>query len=506
MGMRKGSWAGVLACVAALSAPVSRAVEASAAAGPMPEELRGYFEQAFAAEQISDPAARCRAYPDLPGNVWPANAGPGRCTLQRETAPSLAELERLLDGPGGPTALDVRMKALLKANYDDPGQRDVIFDAFRRILADDRDGRFATRWLRAAPDSAFAQLAMGQYRADQGWDARGSEFMAKTSLAQQQRMGQHFAAAVPLLARALESEPTLSPACTQLAAIGRQSSDMLQKAVLPRCLEMDPTSFFVVEELVVASKPKWGGSMQALAATADYIREHGVQNPELYVHLGEVLRYGRTEHKTYAEAREAYEDLAAAAPDATILEGAAYGQAAGDRWRSLMYMSQAMRFQPTNAKTRRSRAYWWIDLRQWKWAEIDYAWLAKTGQADARDLHNLGVALLELGRPVEAQQPLRAALAMPNVFEGTPVSLCQAVIYSLSQLDEQEMRDCTARLVADEPRNPQYWIWRTGVMEFLEDRAGAEEALAHFRKVADLDDPEHLDFLRSVTSWLRRPE
>jgi Tfp pilus assembly protein PilF len=171
-----------------------------------------------------------------------------------------------------------------------------------------------------------------------------------------------------------------------------------------------------------------------------------------------------------------------------------------------MYMSQAIRFQPEVAKTRRSRAYWWIDLRQWEWAEIDYAWLANAGQADATDLHNLGVVLLEQNRPVEAQQPLRAALAMSDPFEGTPIALCRAVVYSMSKLDEQEMRDCTTRLVTEDPRNPGYWLWRTEALAFLGDRAGTEEAMVHFRKVADLDDPEQLAILQHLASWLRSAE
>jgi tetratricopeptide (TPR) repeat protein len=503
--MHTGLRVGALACVAALMAPLSWAAGAPVASGPppMPEDLRGYFEQAFAAEKIEDPVARCRAYPDLPGNAWPANAGPGRCILQ-QTALHLADLEKLLDGPGGAAALDARMKALLKAHYDDPEQRYVMYNTFGQVYAEDAGGRFATRWLRAAPDSAFAQFAMANYRAAQGWDARGSEYMADTSEAQTRRMRQHFLAAVPLLARALETEPTLSPACVTLAAIGRQSSDALQQAVLPRCLERDPASYYVVNELVVASKPKWGGSMQALAATAAYIREHGARNPELYVLLGEVLGYGRTERETYAENREVYEEVARVAPDAVKLEGAARAQADGDRWRALAYLSQAMRFQPRNAKTRRTRAYWWIGLWQSAWAEVDYAWLANAGQANAGELHNLGLVLLEQERPAEAVAPLRAALAMPDAFEGTRVELCRAVVYAASSLDGQEMRDCTAQLVAEEPGNPRYWWLRMQALGFLEDRAGVQEALSRYRKVADLDDPEQVAMLRYTAAWLKR--
>lgn len=503
--MQKRFLAGVLACATVLAAPWARAAGATGPS-PMPEELRDYFAQAMAAEKLDDPVARCRAYPDLPGNAWPANAGPGRCMLQQPLALSLAEMERLLDGPGGAAALDARLKALLEAHHEDPEQREQIFNAYYQIGTDERSGRLVTRWLRAAPDSAFAQAAMGRYRAGQGWEARGGAYMADTSKAQQRRMGQHFAAAVPLLVRAMEAEPMLSPACTELAAIGRQSSDALQRMALGQCLERDPLSFYVVRELAIASMPKWGGSMQGMEAAAGYIHEHGARNPSLYVQLGQLLSYEGTQGKTYKEARGAYEEAAHVSPDAEILEGAARGQDEEHRWRALMYLSQALRFQPGKTRLRDLRATWWLNQQQWSWAELDLAWLVETGAADARIHHNLGTALLQQNRYSEAQEHYRAALAMPDTPGDTQVWLCAAVVYDRSATVEHEMRECTARLLAEQPRNPQYWGWRFAALAFLEDRAGLQEALGRFRKVADLDDPRQAEMLRGVTMMLKAVE
>ena len=43
-----------------------------------PDALAAYFAQVRQAEQIADPEKRCLAYPDLPGNQWPAGAAEWR--------------------------------------------------------------------------------------------------------------------------------------------------------------------------------------------------------------------------------------------------------------------------------------------------------------------------------------------------------------------------------------------------------------------------------------------
>lgn len=338
-------------CLAGVSRAWASAADEYVPPPPMPEELRAYFEQALQAERIADDVQRCLAYPDLPGNHWPEGAASVRCGQLGPDAFTLDDLERMLEEPGAAARIDAHLARLLEEHYTVAGQREQIHKFFLHFDAGERSGELAARWLRAAPESAFAMTAMGSHRSNLGWQARGGAYVSETSPQQLLRMGQHFSAAVPLLIQALELEPSLGPACLELAQIGRQSSDALQQAALAQCLERDPLSFYVVRELAKAAEPKWGGSMAALEAAAEYARRHGPQNPALYTFMAEPLSYVLIEEaKPYAEVVE--DDLRAAnmTPRPGMLVGAGHGSK--DPWQKVMLLSQALRFRPSMQETR----------------------------------------------------------------------------------------------------------------------------------------------------------
>src|SRR5688500_2926313 len=104
-------------------------VRAPAASKP-PEALAAYFAQVRQAEQITDPEKRCLAYPDLPGNQWPAGAAEWRCLMVRPPALSLEEMEAKLATSDGPAWLEQRLEALLEAHYNDPRERDRVSYVF----------------------------------------------------------------------------------------------------------------------------------------------------------------------------------------------------------------------------------------------------------------------------------------------------------------------------------------------------------------------------------------
>src|SRR5688500_16369765 len=313
-----------------------------------PEALVAYFAQVRQAEQITDLEKRCLAYPDLPGNQWPAGAAEWRCLTLRPPALSLEEIEAKLATSDGPAWLEQRLEALLEAHYNDPRERDRVSYVFGQFDGSEGSGDIATQWLRKMPESPFALTAMGMHRAAQGWDARGGEFISKTSEAQLKRMGQLFAGAVPLLTDALEREPRLTPACIALAAIGRQSSDALQQQGLAQCLRADPASYDVVWEWMIAAQPKWGGSIRAMNAVGAYIVQHGPENPTLYSLLAEPPGYEAAHMESHVEGRlEGFVAASRAGPGARMMKSAGHAYwAKDDHWMALAYLSQALRFWP----------------------------------------------------------------------------------------------------------------------------------------------------------------
>lgn len=452
-----------------------------------PEALAAYFAQVRQAEQITDPEKRCLAYPDLPGNQWPAGAAEWRCLMLRAPVLPLEEIEARLATPDGAAWLEQRLEALLEANYNDPRERDRLFPVFNLFDSSERAGNIATLWLRQMPQSPFALTAMGKHRAAQGWDARGGAYISKTSEAQLKRMSQLFAGAAPLLAEALEREPRLTPACLALAGIGRQSSDALQQQALAQCLSADPASYDVVWEWMTAAMPKWGGSLRAMNQVGAHVLQHGPENPKLYSLLAEPPGYEAAQMDTYAEGREGFVAASRAGPGARMMTsaGRAYW-AKDDSWTALVYFSQALRFWPRSQEVGRLRGVVLQQLGDYAWALED---LLPTVAADSEDTNTdadmdirmdaqyaIGHALLSLNRIEESRPYFLRARQHPAHELNALENYCFTYVYTAEAAGTQQARDCTAELVKRRPSHAMSWFWRYQALVAARDERWVEAA------------------------------
>jgi len=439
--------------------------------------------RAIEAEALDD-EARCRVYPDLPGSEWPAGAGKARCLLLRAPILSLDEIETQLGTSKGAADLDRRFKALMQAHYDDPAQREQIFIAYTIFNADPKAERVARRWLEQSPDSAFARMALGDVYARQGWKARGTRWASETPDAQIERMGSLFQRAVPLLAEALEKEARLSPACEQLAAIGRMSSDQLQRWAMGECLKVDAQSYFVLEEVMTQAEPRWGGSPEAMRAAAALIAARAQQHPVLLTLTAVPIGY---EADLADEWSGIVPDTVAAslkAPNAGYMARAGRGMyAQGDRWRGLAYVSQALRFHPEDDDELALRAEILLELGDAEWALRDAQRAAAVSPSDGDRQYLLArVTRRALGEQ-QARAPLLLAMEDADMRERAYELYCQT--YSMSgELAGAEA--CTQSLVAEFPRNAEGWRMMAWVRGVQDDPAQAV-AVEQFLKHHDLD-------------------
>lgn len=426
-----------------------------------PEALAAYFAQVRQAEQIADPEKRCLAYPDLPGNQWPAGAAEWRCLMMRAPVLPLEEIEARLATPDGAAWLEQCLEAVLEAHYSDPRERDRLFHVFNLFDGSERAGNIATQWLRQMPQSPFALTAMGKHRAAQGWDARGGAYVSKTSQAQLKRMDQLFAGAAPLLAEALEREPRLTPACVTLAGMGRQSSDNLQQQALTQCLRADPASYDVVWELMTAAMPKWGGSLRAMNNVGAYIIHHGPTNPTLYSLLAEPVGYEAAQMDTKVEGKEGFIAASRAGPGARMMTSA--GRVYWDTdepWMALTYLSQALRFWPRSLEVRMLRGLVLHQLGDYAWALEDLLSSAAKDPENLEVQYATGHALLSLNRIEESRPYLLRAQQRPEREFDALESYCFTYVYTQESIGTQQARDCTAELVKRKPSHAMYWLWR----------------------------------------------
>jgi tetratricopeptide (TPR) repeat protein len=359
-------WAGVVALGCAFGAGA-----AEPGVKP-PAQWTAYIAAVRKADAIAGDEARCLAHPDLPGNDWSPDAGKWRCSILRKPMLSLDEIDQLLQAEEGTAELEHRFAQLLDAHYKDQQQREQIFNAFGPFDDSARAGAVAKRWLERSPKSAFANMAMASHHSDMGWKARGTQYAQETPQAQLQRMNDEFALAVPLYLKALEIEPRLSPACTRLAAIGRQSSDELQRYAMRICTKVDPDSYYLALERIFGAQPRWGGSDEALRLAVAYAAARVEKNPTLGALLGEGAGYGPSVADNFGDVVDELVGAVRMAPSGTLAAHAGRGyRVKSDPWSSIAYLSQGLRFWPKNEDWRYERAGQLIVVHDFRWAVTD---------------------------------------------------------------------------------------------------------------------------------------
>lgn len=449
-----------------LAAPLALGLlsaHAHAAGKTPPPALADYVAAVRKADAIGDPLQRCLAYPDLPGNTWAPDVAKTRCSMFN-TPPmfTLDTLEQALAQPDGANAVDAKFKALLEAHFTAPEQREQIFIAYWPFKTDariDDAERIARAWVKAAPDSAFARTALGHVLANRGWNARGSKYMADTPQENVRRMEQFFEEAATEYVAAFKAEPTLLPACVALMSIGRQSSDGLQAQATSVCLDIDPKSYYVIDEWMTASEPRWGGSLEQMRHVAAYAQARAADNPALalFAYAHAAYEIDRAEDDD-ARTLQVLEPAARRVPNAGLMRnvGGAYLRK-GDYWNAFVYLSQALRFSPDYAQESRWRAHVLFMLDEKQWARADAERAVALEPANARHHSTLADILRDTVGPDPARPHYARAMEDPKVRENAFVEYCWAW---MNAQQRKESVECVDDLIAEFPQNGEAWRMR----------------------------------------------
>lgn len=485
----------------AISLALASQAAHAAQAGKPPAELASYVAAMRKADAIADPLQRCLAYPDLPGNTWPAGVAKARCTMfLTPVRYSLGDIEKLLAQPKGAATLDAAFATLLEQHFSVPAQREQISIALAVFKDADRDRaeRVARAWVSAVPDSAYAHAALGHVLARRGWDARGTKYASDTSADALGRMSDYFVKAAMEYGAALNANPRLLPACVGLMAIGRQSSDALRVDATQRCLAADPASFYVIDEMMNAAEPRWGGSDEAMRKVAAYALEKAAQNPVLVLFASDDTYYRIDRMQDGDEA--ALAELVPAAlkvPNAAYLRtvGGAYLRK-GDDWHALAYLSQALRFSPAYAQETRFRAYALYRLGEIAWARTDAQRAVELDPKNARARQLLGNIVRRLDGPAAAAPYFRAAMDDADTREYAFNDYCGSLIDARRY---DEAGKCVDELLVAFPNNPEAWRQRLVLIGF--DAPGSTEAMQRFLA---LHDPARWDYHADVAATIRK--
>ncbi len=467
--------------------------------GSPPAEWQPYLAAVHAAESITHPVKRCRAYPDLPGNHWQTDATV-YCVLQRPPTLSLDDIHRQLSAPGGAAFLDRHYQELLDAHYADPDQREQIFLAFQIFDHGDRARQIADEWLSAAPDSAFSRLASGLQRVSAAWEARGSKLAFNTKSEQFQRMRDLLQRAAPELIAALERNPKLSPACEGLMQVGQAGSlPELRESSLAACLKVDPDSYSVVRRWIWSARPKWGGSMEEMRMATAYAMARVSRNPlmgGLAASLPGYVAEIQANEGNWRDALPAFEAADQVAPDKDVLrQTAVSARDAKDQWKALAYVSQALRFSPNDDIALDLRARIRNSLGDFTGAIDDAESALEIRPDNGYYALHLGDAHKYLHHTELARAAYRIARDDPETHVDGEMLWCTSFLFA--EKDFPKAMDCTKQLVAEFPTSGEAWRMRMWILGKTHN-AGYEKAVSKFMQYADKSNSTHVAVTRKI--------
>jgi tetratricopeptide (TPR) repeat protein len=244
--------------------PVAYAEPAPPVASIADPELAAYVRAAKHAGEVAEPLLRCLAFPDWPGNDWPAGLAAAHCHYEYDPVPSLAEVATALDA-ADLTALEVRYADLLGRHFAPIDPSESLHVALARFDASADAAEVSARWLELAPTSPYALAARAEHLRASAHLAMGP---LDAPIAPQDRANALAIAqqASALFAQALAIEPRLVPAEAGLADLALLIGDgVALEAAFARGEELDPGCLALARTHLASLGPRHGGSHEAMA-------------------------------------------------------------------------------------------------------------------------------------------------------------------------------------------------------------------------------------------------
>jgi hypothetical protein len=499
----------------ALSIAATTGADAAELPPPIPENVaseafklapapwREYLLQARSAERIVDPLKRCLAFPDLPGNRWPAGHSQAVCRYRYASVISMAELEAYLDN-GDIEGLDAKIEAYLDMHFSKEDFSEDIHVFYRQFKsASAETDRVSARWLSLAPKSAFALMGRGMYLEELAWDARGAKWASETSQQKMRKKTEIVDQAVPLLRAALKREPKLMPAYSSLMNLGvLDSRDDLVEDAISLGEKQDRDCFDLVYRRMFSMKPRWGGAYEDMLAYANALLKRAQERPLLAIAMA--LPYGDRggiltgQEKYNAETAEVLTLAVAIGADQDAFYDAAdtalnRKDAKADQWKALALLLQEVRYRPTNAWGNRTLARSLVEQEpEWSLkyglSSIDLDEKSSDGQ------YFVATAYKFLKRFDDAERHYRLSLQDNKYMQETLREIAAMWLYDsgLKNVERAvKAKPYIDRMISEYPDDAIGWLMRVDY-EAAEKGAASIDTLRDFLRHADRSNPEQL--------------
>ena len=454
------------------------------------EEANTFLAAAKQAEAIKDPLQRCLAYPDPPRSHWSHAAVAAYCHYYYQPVLPFSEVQSLIQS-GNAAELDRRLAAALLAQQTQPDSRGLLDRIYRQ---DFRNGSFDIRpaldtWKRDSPKSAFAWAASGVAYVAMAADARGGGYMRDTPQSSVDSMDRLLAQADGDLRQAIALDAKVTPAYIAMINADGMRSGTGTDAAARHGLAVAPDNYSIYSIYMWSKQPKWGGSLAAMRSLASRAQVHARDNPLLVLLQSEEPFYEvdncECDKDTELAAYPAAFDQLASSKDLASAGNAADGSKHPEVL--VIYLSEALRFDPSLDEERVRRAFALVDFDEAAWAVTEASQLIAASPRNAGAFRVRAHAYEGMNDYAHAEQDFRAALALG------PDDL-----WTLSQLGDMFVNwthewdkgwDVADQLIKAHPEEPYGWILRASI-QADQPRPGLKDTVEYFE--AHFNNTPHL--------------
>lgn len=471
------------------------------AKGKLPDRqsIYAFLTAAKQAEALSDPLQRCLKYPDPPGSHWSAATVDAYCRYRLYRMTPYDEVRGVLQR-GEFDELERRLSALLQEKLTQPGLRNNFDHSFEAWF-DRPDLELRTlleNWKRAKPQSAFAYAASGASYVAMAAHARGGAFIRDTPSSQIEAMDRLLKLADADLRTAIKLDARLTPAYALIVNIGPHVGDdaYLAKAA-QAALRADPANFSVYDELMWALQPKWGGSLEQMARLGKLARKHAAENPLLLLLPEKELAYEAELESEDCSNTHRFELYGVIFDQAAVVSQLLTAGTSAARCNhlelSILYYSEALRFNPGDEETRVNRANELADFDESAWALREVEQVLKANPRNARYVFSHGFISESLNDYPTAEKDYLQALALDPGSRDIYGQLVE--LYLDNMHDWEKAWKIDERVMELFPSEPYGWLVRAAIQE-QQPRPGLKDTADYFQAHFDTSPELHQQLLR----------
>lgn len=452
------------------------------------------------AESIVDPLKRCLAYPDPPGSHWNRAEVVAYCKYRNQKLLTFAQAQQLIEA-GKAAELDKLLAQALHAQMTNPDAAGLLdrmyYTAFHNGSFDIRPTLDA--WKRQSPDSAFAYAASGLAYKEMAFKARGGKWLTETPNNQLASMDRLVTLADADLQHAQKLDPKVTPIYSTMIALGGMTlgSDYGRTAAR-RGLAVAPGNLAIYDQWMWMEEPKWGGSLETMAAVAREAQQHASTYPLLGLESQAVDLYRVNNCRCSSDQQlAAYASMADHLLGWRDLQDAGYAaKDAHSAEATAIFFSEALRFNPglDDVRTDRMSALVWFHHDEWAVEEGNQLLAHSPDNEDATKAR--GWAYLAMHDLPQAQKDFETAIRL-DPTDMWALSRLGDVYVGTGQWDKAWA--AADQLIAANATRDDGWLLRAKVQAW-QPRPGLDKTTeyiaTHFGD--DKQDSEFVSFLRTL--------